>query len=522
MFYRELVQEKYLPAFDNITRATKLSSMDYIGHLVEQDWVKDYWVDLFIKSAPFYVEHSNNIKHIIDADLPDRSVVAEGALQVLILHLRGEYAELCTQADIERLKMIHSADKVLGLLPNQIRNYKRHPRFVMDKILVDGQLQKATDVRIEPVSDFNGGFRYRVLYRKGIHLHEITEQVKLTAQEVYDIIYDCISERSNSSSKASDALTITPVSFRLVDPMYPTRCQTLPTEFGPMMVIRFFDFKTPFRIKTLGLDAKTEDELEYTATLAKGITLVSGGIGSGKGTTINAMALAINDVGKFSMISLDSPIEYLGNFPQVEYQSQPQLYSYVNSLKKLDINIALLNEIATQETAREVLNLVVSGVHVLTTLHNERVYNIFYKLHEQLGGLYTSLIPYLNYVSFQDKYSITCKSCQKTIYKTQYSDDPNSTKLLEFFQLDVINQPVGCANCKDGVMYSGIQVISEGLLFNDKLKLALIKEDLHSQAIIVKKAMADKSNNMENLVKNKLSAGDVLIGEVLQKLDTWR
>ena len=78
---------------------------------------------------------------------------------------------------------------------------------------------KATDVRIEPVSDFNGGFKYRVMYRCGIHLHEISEEVKLTAQEVHDIIYDCISKRSNSSSKAADALTVTPVSFRLVDPI---------------------------------------------------------------------------------------------------------------------------------------------------------------------------------------------------------------------------------------------------------------------------------------------------------------
>jgi type II secretory ATPase GspE/PulE/Tfp pilus assembly ATPase PilB-like protein len=249
---------------------------------------------------------------------------------------------------------------------------------------------------------------------------------------------------------------------------------------------------------------------------------VSGGIGSGKGTTINAMALDIHELGQFSMISVDSPIEYLGNFPQVEYISQPQLYGIMNSLKKMDINICLLNEIATQETAREVLNLVVSGVHVMTTLHNQRVYNIFYKLHEQLGYLYTSLIPYLNYVSFQEKYSITCKNCLVTYDKTHYDAKPNEKKLLDFFKLSAVKQPRGCSECKDGIAATGIQVVSEGLLFNDKLKAALTKADLHEQSALLKKELENKPNNMEQLIKRKLAAGDVMIGEVLQKLDTWR
>jgi len=123
VLYRNFIQEKYLPAFENITKATKLASMEYVGHLVEQGWMKDDWVDMFNKVAPFYVNKSENIKHIINADMPDRSTVQEGAQTILVLHLTGQYSEICTQKDIEKLKMLHSAEKVLGLLPNQIRSY---------------------------------------------------------------------------------------------------------------------------------------------------------------------------------------------------------------------------------------------------------------------------------------------------------------------------------------------------------------------------------------------------------------
>ena len=523
MFYEEYIYPHYREAFQNIKSKVKLSSLEYLAHLVDQKWVEDSWVDSFNEYAPFYVQRSEDIKHILDGNLSDSSIVMDGAQQILLLHLVDSYSEVCSQQQIERLKMINAVDKVMGLLPNQLPNYKRHPRFIIDKILVDGQRMKATDVHIEPVSDFEGGYRYRILYRIGIHQHEITDEVNLSADEIRDIIYDCVANRSNSASKATDALTSLPVAFRLVDTLFPTRCQTLPTESGAvMMVIRFFDFKMPFRIETLGFDQETESQLSYIATLAKGLTLVSGGIGSGKGTTVNAMALNMTDERKFSMISLDSPIEYLGLFPQVEYQSQQQLYTYVNSIKKLDRNICLLNEIATQETAREVLNLVVSGVHVLTTLHNERVYNIFYKLHEQLGSLYTSLIPYLNYVSFQDKYSITCKKCQKQFYNTEYRNDYNITKLLNFFELSTISQPIGCEVCSNGIIYSGIQVISEGVLFNDSLKLSLIQSDLHQQSQLLKDVLYTRPNHIEALIKEKLINGDILVTEVLQKLDTWR
>ena len=80
MFYKDFIQEKYVPAFLNIAQSTQLPSMEYVGHMAEQGWLKSNWTEMFNKIAPFYVDTAENLSHILTAELPDRSIVAEGAL----------------------------------------------------------------------------------------------------------------------------------------------------------------------------------------------------------------------------------------------------------------------------------------------------------------------------------------------------------------------------------------------------------------------------------------------------------
>lgn len=423
--------------------------------------------------------------------------------------------------DISKRLLQYDAEFAKLILPHHQGDYKYNQRYVIDKILTDGQLMKCTDVHLIPVSNFNGGFEYVLRYRHGLFLEEFPDN-RLSHDFVEEMILDMLTNRSSSSFKAAKSLTATETKFSLIDPLYPARCELIKSIGGLGLVIRFFDFKYPFKVETLGFDNRTQADLKKLSQITSGFSVVTGPPGSGKGTTINAIALDIQSEGKYAVMSIDSPTEYLGRFLQVQYHTAKHLYDACNATKKLNLDFILLNEIATQETARQVFNCVASGMHVLTTFHSVRVYRAFYKMYEMLGDLYTYLIPYLNFISYQDKFSITCTSCVQKIHKDFYRDNLEISQLLEFYDLEFIIQPNGCTECNNtGINQNGIQVVSEHIFFNDMIRDELLTMDIHTQSKYLK-SLLKESINFEDILKQKLVEGTVKVEEVISKMDSWR
>jgi len=492
----------------------RLSSLVYFD-LLDQTWVNvmnTYFLNNF--TAEFLpAEYEENFEIINHAIIKKDDVSS---------HILIFVEDDITKHEIVRTKMEYGQEFAYLVLPHQQPGYHRPMRYLIDKLMRQGQLMRCTDMHFEPVAKEGGGFHYRIKFRKGIYLEEITGDINLVASEMDAILEDMIKNRSRSSFKAIQPQTETKVSFSLVDPLYLVRCEVARTIGGSMLIIRLLPGENPFRVKDLGFDRETEEALHDLSSIPSGLSLISGVIGSGKGTTVNAVALDINDANMFSMVSVDNPIEYLGSFPQIEYASQKQLYEITNSIKKQDRNFVLLNEIATTETARQVYNLVVSGVHVITTIHNNRVYRVMYKLQEMLGDLYNNIIPYLNLVSYQDKYSNTCQECQQRIDISNYNDKPLIKQFLTFLDLTSISQPRGCDLCNQtGIVKTGIQVVSEFLYFGTELKDKLLRADIHEQSRILEQALK-KSINLENVITQKLVEGKVLLKEAYSKLDSWR
>ena len=438
--------------------------------------------------------------------------------KIIFWHVNEEVSNL----DRVSTEILSQCDETVLVLPHQVMAYRPHQRYVIDAIMREGQITKCTDVHFEPVYDFKGSFRVKVQFRKGIFTEPVELTTNIDVKMLNDIIEDMIKNRSRQVYKSAHQYTQKKVSFSLVDPLFLVRCEVLNTIGGSMLVIRFLPSFNPPRVTQLGFDERTERDLKSLAKTPSGFSLVTGVIGSGKGTTVNAVALETLEDGNYSMVSVDSPIEFLGDFPQVEYSSQEELYDVANSIKKLDRNYVFLNEIATQETARQVFNLVVSGVHVITTIHNNRVYRVMYKMNEMIGELYTNLIPYMNYISYQDKASITCKKCLQAVTREYYIDDPDTTKFLEFLELDTITQSLGCNECNNsGINNKGIQVLSEHIYFTSAIKMELLQANIHEQMSILKKHNA-LLGSLEEVVKLKLQSGEILVDQALSKLDTWR
>lgn len=422
---------------------------------------------------------------------------------------------------IEKELLLSESHIIYLVLPHQQPNYKIGQRYVIDKILTDGILRKCTDVSIEPIYNSDLGYEYVYRYREGIYVGKKETQFKITTRLFDEIIHDMVQNRSNSSYKASKILVDGDVKFRLSDPLYNLRCIIYRTIFGPGITIRFLAQKNPFYLNTLGFNDKTVKDLESLSSITSGLSLISGVVGSGKGTTVNAIALKVVEKEQYRSISVDMPTEYLGEYAQIEPQSEQGLYQACNAIKKMDVNFVYLNEIATQEAALAAYNLVVSGMHVITTVHSNRVYRIMYKLNEMMGDLYLNVIPFINMISYQDKFSNTC-SCQSKIYNDYYDEDSNEMALLKYLKLTIISQPIGCEKCNNTkINRIGINVVSEHIFFTSELKDKLLKANIHQQSDILKEE-STKFGNLEDVYREKLISGEILIDEVVAKLDTWR
>lgn len=427
-----------------------------------------------------------------------------------------------TDRDPKDLAMLYfdNVSKVYYVLPYLRSNFVPNIRLLTDVILLDAKMKKCTDVHFDSESNFDGTFTYVVKFRQGIYMMR-QDKYKMSATLVKEIISDLLVNRSGVEHKRTTLAVNSSIRFRLIDPLFPSRCQVGKSIAGETLTVRLFDFKQAPNIEELGFSKNTESMLFNSSLITNGLTLVSGVFGSGKGTTLNAVGKEMEESGKLAISSLDDPIEYLRKYNQYEYANQNQLEELVDAFKKMDLNVVFLNEVITRTVAEAVFNLVSSGVHVLTTIHTNRVFRIMYKLEELFGSKYLSLIPFINVISYQDKFSICCPKCSVGIAKERYSKGSNEEKLLTFLKLDTLRQPTGCPNCDNGIITTGIKVVSEHIEFNDRIKRELLRLDLHEQFDYLKD-LTSEGENLEEVIKEALVNGEILISEALLKLDTWR
>lgn len=422
----------------------------------------------------------------------------------------------------KELAMLHfdNVSTIYYILPYLRSDFVPNIRLLTDVIFTDAKLRRCTDIHFDSESNFDGSFTFVINFRQGIYLVR-QNKYKMSKLLVEEIISDLITKRSGVGHKLSQLATSSSVRFRLIDPTFPSRCQVGKSIAGKTLTVRMFDFKQAPDIKDLGFNKATQDMLMKTSLTTNGLTLVSGVFGSGKGTTLNAVGKQMEESGKLAIASLDDPIEYLRKYNQYEYSNLEQLQELVDAFKKMDLNVVYLNEVITRAVAEAVFNLVSAGVHVLTTIHTNRVFRIMYKLEELLGPKYLSLIPFINVISYQDKFSICCPHCKTGVAEDKYPEGSDEKKLLTFLGLETLKQPMGCSKCENGVITSGIKVVSEHIEFNDKVKSELLRLNLHEQFDYLKK-LNGEGECLENVIKEALMNGEILINEALLKLDTWR
>lgn len=287
---------------------------------------------------------------------------------------------------------------------------------------------------------------------------------------------------------------------------------------GLQCVIRIQEKKTfSYTIDSLGFSKEAQDFLMWLSKKRSGITLITGAIRTGKNTTAFALA---NEMIKYpiKMIDYSSPIEVLMPFNQVDYLAdENNLLACVRLAKKQDVNVAFLNEIPSKEVAFAVKDLVNSSIHVITTIHMDRIWHLPYKLNEYYGDSYKDVISQINGVMNQKMFDVMCPNCRE-VYPTSSIRDLAKKAFLEERGLQNVCVAKGCEKCISTVKHSGHnktgsviganQPYVEFLRFDDKLKSRLLACD-HAWQMeeIIKEVVRENKNTLEDTMFDGIQRG---------------
>lgn len=287
---------------------------------------------------------------------------------------------------------------------------------------------------------------------------------------------------------------------------------------GLQCVIRIQEKKTfSYTIDSLGFSKEAQDFLMWLSKKRSGITLITGAIRTGKNTTAFALA---NEMIKYpiKMIDYSSPIEVLMPFNQVDYLAdENNLLACVRLAKKQDVNVAFLNEIPSKEVAFAVKDLVNSSIHVITTIHMDRIWHLPYKLNEYYGDSYKDVISQINGVMNQKMFDVMCPNCRE-VYPTSSIRDLAKKVFLEERGLQNVWVAKGCEKCISTVKHSGHnktgsviganQPYVEFLRFDDKLKSRLLACD-HAWQMeeIIKEVVRENKNTLEDTMFDGIQRG---------------
>lgn len=366
------------------------------------------------------------------------------------------------------------------------------------RILLEAIDKKATDLHIT-VAHINKEAKYKIYYRQDGILCEM-HLFDLTAQDNQILITNLISTSSNRHD--IDLLTSAGVTALIPnvfgDSSVELRVSANRVKDGFECVCRIQNTKTvSLTISELGFPEHTQEVLIKVSKKRAGLTLFTGPIRTGKNTSAFALA---NEMIKspVKIKSFESPIEALMPFPQVDFNGEPaQLSDAVRLAKKQDLNIAFINEIPDKTVAFGVQDLVNSSVHVVTTLHINRLWHLPYKLSEYYGEGYKNVISQINAIFNQKMFGCLCEKCKEEMLTANISDSDIRNLLLER-GINKIYTNKGCTSCINidsktiGIQRGRNQPYVEYLLFTEELKSKLVS--------------CNSPYEMENLLKNELRA----------------
>jgi type II secretory ATPase GspE/PulE/Tfp pilus assembly ATPase PilB-like protein len=383
---------------------------------------------------------------------------------------------------------------------------------LMKTIVLDCMRRKGTDVHLV-VEHVNKKPFYKLQYRIDNDLTDIDSFV-FTKEMNKRIIFELVDKKSGAHVGDLDTPDGVQASYDDVfgDGDISLRIAASAVYGGYHCVCRIQSLSTvSLIIEQLGFPKDIQEDLRRIAKRRKGLTFFTGGIRTGKNTS--AFAIGNDMVGYFNkIVDLSSPIEVLMPFTQIDYRMDPRnLEKAIRLLKKQDVNVVFINEIPDKEVALAMEDLVISGIHVVTTTHIDRLWHLPQKLYKYYKEDYRNIITQMNICVNQRMYVKQCTHCSTrapvTNLDTKYRD------VLEQYYVSYYHVNKGCDSCLNGKLIGGVQPYVERLVFTDEIIDELLQFDKAFQMERhIKKHMFDNQLTLESSLCIAIGEGKLGVG----------
>ncbi len=162
------------------------------------------------------------------------------------------------------------------------------------------------------------------------------------------------------------------ISLRIAGRAVDVRVSTIPAGHGERVVMRILDKQAGrLDLTSLGMDPRTQAQIDELIHKPHGIILVTGPTGSGKTTTLYAALERLNDNSR-NIMTVEDPIEYyIDGIGQTQVNSKVEM-TFARGLRAIlrqDPDVVMVGEIRDLETAQIAVQASLTGHLVLSTLH---------------------------------------------------------------------------------------------------------------------------------------------------------
>ena len=249
--------------------------------------------------------------------------------------------------------------------PSDLMESEDHAPIIklINAILTQAVKDNASDIHIEPFEN-----RLVVRFRVDGVLREVLQSKRAVAPLVVS--------RIKVMSKLDIAEKRLPqdgrISLRIAGRAVDVRVSTIPAGHGERVVLRLLDKQAGrLDLVSLGMDPRTQEQMDELIHKPHGIILVTGPTGSGKTTTLYASLERINDNTR-NIMTVEDPIEYyIDGIGQTQVNTKVEM-TFARGLRAIlrqDPDVVMVGEIRDLETARIAVQASLTGHLVLSTLH---------------------------------------------------------------------------------------------------------------------------------------------------------
>ncbi|MBK6999546.1 MAG: Flp pilus assembly complex ATPase component TadA [Rhodoferax sp.] len=343
----------------------------------------------------------------------------------------------------------------------QVSEGYSHPVVrLMDSILADATLRRASDIHFEPESQF-----LRIRYR----IDGVLRQVRSLHMRYWSAMVVRLKVMAGMNIAETRAPQDGRISLTISGRQVDFRSAVQPTIHGENFVLRILDRKRGIvPLNGLGLSDDQFNTMQLMLSRPEGILLVTGPTGSGKTTTLYSILGHLNSEG-VNIMTLEDPVEY--PMPMIRQTSlsdsvKMDFAEGIRSMMRQDPDVILVGEIRDKDTAEMAFRAAMTGHQVFSTLHTNSAIRSIPRL-VNLGIQPEVLAGNVIGIVAQRLIRTLCKVC-----KAAHDPSPIELRLLgigiapgEEYQLF---KPVGCSACEH-LGYNGRTSILELLKFDAAL-----------------------------------------------------